>query len=88
MLFDPPEWLFELMELTWMSIPFRGFIVALAVCGFAIQYAAERVFLPKLAKLIGVVRNMTTERSAKGEDTVGKKRKEYKIILEGVRAKL
>ena len=78
MLFDPAPWLFDLMELTWMSMAFRGFIIALAVGGFSISYASERVLFPKLAKYIGIARTKLTPQHQK-------KRKEYKLILEGMR---
>ena len=78
MLFDPADWLFDLMELTWMSNHFRGFIVALAAGGFAVSYASERVLLPILAKWIGLAR-------AKLRPSHQKKRKEYKLILERMR---
>ncbi|KAG8630313.1 hypothetical protein KVT40_001932 [Elsinoe batatas] len=78
MLFDPAEWLVGIMELTWMSGGFRGFVLALAVGGFVVQWAGERVVLPRVAKGVGVVK----ERLRQGR---GKKRKEYKVILEGMR---
>lgn len=78
MLFDPADWLFDLMELTWMSFSFRGFIVALAVGGFSISYAAERILFPRLAKFIGVARTRLRPEHQK-------KRKEYKVVLEGMR---
>lgn len=78
MLFDPAEWLFNLMELTWMSMGFRAFVLALAIGGFALQYASERVLLPKLAKFIGVARKKLRPQDQK-------KRKEYKVVLEGMR---
>ena len=78
MLFDPSPWLYDLMELTWMSMSFRGFLVALAVGGFSCSYVAERVVFPKVAKWIG----KTNARLRPGHQ---KKRKEYKIVLESMR---
>lgn len=78
MLFDPAEWLYSLMELTWMSMSFRGFIVVLAVGSFSCSYLAERLLFPRLAKWIG-------KANAKLRPSHQKKRKEYKIVLESMR---
>ncbi|GAM86777.1 hypothetical protein ANO11243_047970 [Dothideomycetidae sp. 11243] len=78
LLFDPSEWLSDFMELTWMSMSFRGFVIVLAVGGFAVSYASERVLFPHVAKFIGVAR-----RKLRPEHQ--KKRKEYKLILERMR---
>lgn len=78
MLFDPADWLYDLMELTWMSASFKIFLLVLAVGGFACSYAAERLFFPNLAKWIG----KAGQRLRPGHK---KKRKEYKIILESMR---
>lgn len=78
LLFDPAPWVYDLMELTWMSASFRIFIVALAVGSFACSYLAERLVFPRLAKWIGTA-------SAKLRPQSQKKRKEYKIVLESMR---
>lgn len=78
MLFDPTEWLTTLMQLTWMSVPFRIFIVVLALGGFVIAYTAERFFLPRLARIIGKVKQKWSAKDSK-------KRKEYKVIADSMR---
>lgn len=78
MLFDPADWLFELMELTWMSYSFRFFLLVLSLGGFALSYVSERILLPELARFVGIAR-------AKLRPLHRKKRKEYKIVLEGMR---
>ena len=78
MLFDPADWLVDLMELTWMSMGFRVFILVLATGGFACSYAAERLLFPQLAKWIGKA-NVWLRPSAQ------KNRKEYKLIMESMR---
>ncbi|GAB7347984.1 hypothetical protein MBLNU459_g5485t1 [Dothideomycetes sp. NU459] len=78
MLFDPAPWLYDLMELTWMSMSFRVFVLALAVGGFCCSYAAERLLFPHLAKWIG-------RANAWLRPAHKKKRKEYKLILEDMR---
>jgi len=78
MLFDPAPWLSDLMELTYMSISFRGFVLVVAIGGFAISYLAERYLFPGLAKWIGRTR-------ARLRPQHPKKRKEYKIVLESMR---
>jgi len=81
MLFDPADWLFDLMQLTDMTWRFRVFILALATGGFACAYLAERVLFQQVARGIGMLGQRI--RSARGLG--GKKRKEYKIILEKMR---
>lgn len=73
MLFGPADWLFDLMELTPMSMSFKVFLLALAAAGFGVSYTSEKFIFPSLAKGIGKV---------KGKN--GKKRKEYKVIREGM----
>ncbi|KJX93603.1 hypothetical protein TI39_contig4286g00001 [Zymoseptoria brevis] len=78
MLFDPAPWLEDLMELTYLSQSFKLFILALATGGFAVSYIAERQILPTLARVLG----KTIQKFSR----TPKKRKEYKIILEDMRA--
>lgn len=78
MLFDPAPWLYDLMELTWMSISFRGFIVVLALGSFSCSYLAERLLFPRLSKWIG-------QAYVKLRPQSKKKRKEYKVVLESMR---
>lgn len=78
MLFDPAHWLFKLMQLTEMDTKFDAFILALGVGFLAISMAAERWLFPKLAWAVGwTKRNVWPRRR--------KKRKEYKVIAEGMR---
>jgi cation-transporting ATPase 13A2 len=76
-LFDPADWLFDLMELTNMTVDFKLFILALAAGSFSASYIAEKQLFQPLAAAIGKLRVKLG-----GEK---KKRKEYKIILEGMR---
>lgn len=77
MLFDPAPWLAKLMELTWMSIKFRVFVLVLGVGYFACSYLAERQLFPRMAKWIGRFNQRVRGRE--------KKRKEYKVVLEDMR---
>lgn len=77
MLFDPAPWLADLMELTWMSVDFRLFILALAAASFLCSYLAEKKIFQPLATAIGKLRVKLGGKK--------KKRKEYKLILEGMR---
>jgi len=81
MLFDPADWLYDLMQLTDMSERFKVFLLALAVGGFACAYLAERVLFQQLAKVVGRLAQWIRTRRGGG----GKVRKQYKIILEGMR---
>jgi len=78
MLFDPARWLSDLMELTGMSVKFEVFLVVLALGGFAVMWIGEKELFPRVAK--GVGRLWARMRPGKG-----KERKQYKIILEGMK---
>lgn len=78
MLFDPADWLYDLMELTYTSSQFKLFLLVLAVGGFLCSYVAERFLFPQLARLIG-------KAARKLRPGQPKKRKEYKIIQESMR---
>jgi len=78
LLLDPAHWLFKLMELTPMSWDFKLVILALAAGGFAVMYGSETWLFPQLAKWIGEMKVKIRPKSMK-------KRKEYKIIAEGMR---
>ncbi|CAI6333387.1 unnamed protein product [Periconia digitata] len=78
MLFDPAQWLSGLMELTYMGVAFKVFLLALGLANFAAAYLGEKVLLPVLARWIGVLKVKINPRFAK-------KRKEYKIIAENMK---
>jgi cation-transporting P-type ATPase 13A2 len=78
MLLDPAHWLYKLMELTFMSSGFKLFILVLALVGFAISYGSEIWVFPSLARWIGHTKERLFPK-------MRKKRKEYKIIAEGMR---
>ncbi|KAF2005497.1 hypothetical protein P154DRAFT_616294 [Amniculicola lignicola CBS 123094] len=78
MLFDPAGWLTKLMELTYMDVPFKLFILTLGLANFAAAYVSERFLFPGLAKWIGVL-------SVRVNPRWKKKRKAYKEIAEGMR---
>ena len=78
MLFDPGAWLANLMQLTDMSIEFRVFVLVLAIGGFACAWIAEQRVCMWLARLLGKLHDRLWPHRRK-------KRKEYKILLEGMR---
>ncbi|KZF22645.1 P-type ATPase-like protein [Xylona heveae TC161] len=73
MLFDPAKWLFDFMDLTVLSMPFKAFVLALALSGFACSWLAERWVFPHLASAIGKAKTALLPLPPK-------KRKEYKIL--------
>ncbi|KAH7348078.1 hypothetical protein BKA66DRAFT_432511 [Pyrenochaeta sp. MPI-SDFR-AT-0127] len=79
MLFDPAQWVMEWMELTYMDVPFKVFIMVLGLGNFALAYVSERYLFPGLAKWIGVLKVKI------GGEKWQKKRKEYKVIAESMR---
>ncbi|OCL09650.1 hypothetical protein AOQ84DRAFT_353930 [Glonium stellatum] len=78
MLLDPAKWLYELMELTYMSMDFKFFILVLAAGGFVCSYGSEKYLLPRLARLIGKIEVWVNPKWKK-------KRKIYKVIQEDLR---
>ncbi|KAJ9662965.1 hypothetical protein H2201_005842 [Coniosporium apollinis] len=78
LLFDPAPWLYRLMDLTYMSMSFKLFILALGVGGFGVMFVAEKYLFPPLAKFIGKAKVKLTPKRQK-------KRKEYKVIQEAMR---
>lgn len=79
MLFDPAQWVMTWMELTFMDVGFRVFIMILGLGNFALAWVAERLLFPGLAKWIGVLKVKL------GGEKGRKKRKEYKVIMEGMK---
>jgi cation-transporting ATPase 13A3/4/5 len=79
LLLDPAKWLVSLMDLTEMSWDFKVILLVIAIIAFALMYCCEIWLFPRLAKWIGEV----TARARPGSK---KKRKEYKVIIEGMRA--
>ncbi|EAS30876.2 P-type ATPase [Coccidioides immitis RS] len=75
MLFQPADWLFRLMQLTYLSTPFKGWLVALAVGGFAVAYVSERHLFPELSRLLGHVYRVCRPGKRK-------QRRRYKVLLE------
>jgi cation-transporting P-type ATPase 13A2 len=77
LLFGPPRWLFELMDLTEIPLDFKLFLLVLGIGGFCISYVSELYLFRRLALVIGEVRKRLGMSS--------KKRKQYKIIQESTR---
>lgn len=74
MTLSPPSWLSNLMELSRMSLVFRGFIVSLGFAYVALAWLGEIYVFPHMARAIGRAKQAITRRP--------KKRKEYKVILD------
>lgn len=71
------HWLKKLMELTPMSWDFKLLLLLLGVAYLAIALAAEMLLFPAVARLIGRMKLAIT--------AMPKKRKQYKLIQEGMR---
>ena len=78
MLLDPAKALADFMQLTYLSIGFKLFLIVLAAAGFACAWVMERRISLWVARIIG-----------KAHDSLWphrrKQRKQHKIILEGTR---
>ncbi|KAK3325625.1 hypothetical protein B0H66DRAFT_616280 [Apodospora peruviana] len=70
----PAEWLRQLMQLTWMSWGFKGYISGLGVLYLVSAWVGEHTVFPRLARVVGQLRERYTKSP--------KNRKEYKVIRE------
>lgn len=77
MILGPAHWVKKLMQLTKISWSFKGTIIGLGVIFLVVAWVAEHYLFPKLARLIGQVKEAITQKS--------RKRKEYKLIQERMR---
>jgi cation-transporting ATPase 13A2 len=78
LLLDPAEPLAEFMQLTYLSINFKIFLLVLAAGGFTCAYIAERQLFPLLARMFGRLHDWLWPQRKKV-------RKEYKILMEKMR---
>lgn len=78
MLFDPAGWLASSMQLTFMTVQFKVFILILAIGGFACAWLAERRVFLLLARMIGQAHDLIWPHRRK-------KRKRYKTLLDSMR---
>ncbi|KAF2142917.1 uncharacterized protein K452DRAFT_357974 [Aplosporella prunicola CBS 121167] len=78
MTLDPAEWIARVMELTEMGTGFKITLLGLAVAGFAAGWVGERMAFPALARAVVTVRRWV-------RPGLVKKRKEYKVVAEGMR---
>lgn len=72
MLLDPARWLAKFMQLTDMAAEFKLFILVLGFGYFLLAFSAERYILPRLAKLVGLLKESVSN--------TPKRRKGYKVI--------
>ncbi|KAL8755421.1 MAG: hypothetical protein Q9199_003644 [Rusavskia elegans] len=77
MLFDPAGWLASSMQLTFMTVQFKVFILILAIGGFACAWLAERRVFLLLARMIGQAHDLIWPHRRK-------KRKRYKTLLDSM----
>jgi cation-transporting P-type ATPase 13A2 len=78
MLLDPGTILVDIMQLTYLSTPFKLLILLLAGVGFICAWLGEQKAFPWLAKMIGITHDRIWPRRRK-------KRKEYKLMIERMR---
>ncbi|KAK2871562.1 hypothetical protein FQN49_003053, partial [Arthroderma sp. PD_2] len=78
MLFQPATWLYKLMQLTYMSPEFKGWLVFLALGGFGTAWLCENHVFPQLARGIGRLNRWIRPHTKK-------QRRRYKVLLEGGR---
>ena len=76
MVLQPAKALTDLMELTRLSWGFKFFVIALGGAYLALSWAGESYVFHRLARAIGQIKQKAMNKS--------KKRKEYKIIQEGM----
>lgn len=78
MILGPAHWLKKLMELTKISWDFKILLLVLGATYIALAMVAEKWVLPSAARAIGQAKLALTKQP--------KKRKEYKLIQESMRA--
>ena len=78
MLLDPAKVLADFMQLTYLSIGFKIFLMVLAVAGFACALVMERRISLWIARILGKVRDSLWPHRRK-------QRKQHKIISERMR---
>ncbi|KAF5864980.1 hypothetical protein ETB97_005867 [Aspergillus alliaceus] len=74
MLFKPPRWVMEVMQLTFISGDFASSLFALAMGSFAFSWLAERALFPRLARALGRAYILFWPGH-------GKKRRQHKVLL-------
>lgn len=75
MLFDPPEWIIETMQLTFISRGFAFWLFALATSTFLLSWVTERKFFPLLSRAIGHLKTRLRPGNRK-------QRRQYKVLLD------
>jgi hypothetical protein len=93
MIFNPPTWLYNAMQLTETPFGFKISLVLISVVGFGIATLGEKYFLPRLARFAGEVNLLEWclggagkgGRGGRGEGMKMKKRKKYKVVEELMR---
>jgi cation-transporting P-type ATPase 13A2 len=78
MILGPAHWVKHLMQLTKISWDFKLYIIGLGMVYVGLAWIGENYVFQPLARTIGRVKAALTKRT--------KKRKEYKVILEAMRA--
>lgn len=75
MLWGPPKWLVQIMQLTYLSGSFETWLFALAIGSFLISWVAERQLFPRLARILGKTYIWLKPRHRK-------QRRQHKVLLE------
>jgi cation-transporting ATPase 13A3/4/5 len=78
LLLDPVAGLARFMQLTFLSLQFKVFLLALVTGGFLFAWMAERRIFMLVAKAIGSLHDQIWPQRRK-------KRKQYKLLLEKMR---
>jgi cation-transporting ATPase 13A2 len=77
MILGPAQWVTHLMQLTKITWDFKLYIIGLGLAYIGLAWVGEYYVFQPLARAIGKAKTALTKRT--------KKRKEYKVILEGMR---
>lgn len=77
MVSGPAHWVTSLMQITSTTLDFKVFLVGLGLAYLAVGWTYDRYLAQHLAKSLGLLKQQLTG--------VHKKRKEYKLIDEGMR---
>ena len=78
LLFDPSAGVAKFMQLTKMDWDFKTFILLLGIGYIAIAWVSENYVFPRVAKYLGALKTFVSGKP--------KKRKQYKNVLQEMRA--
>ncbi|KAA8911088.1 P-type ATPase-like protein [Sphaerosporella brunnea] len=85
MLFAPPKWLCDVMQLTPMPLKFKIVLLLAAAVGFVVSLLGEQKLFPKLSRLLGGKKKRLAPRNGDADAAAERKKRKYKVLEEQMR---